>query len=119
MSTVLVVDDEAEMVELVSMVLEDGEVDVLTANDGEQALEIVREEHPDLVLTDVMMPRMGGLELTDLMLRDPDTCDIIVLLMTAGRLPPWDTTGAAGMIQKPFDIGDLVETVHRHLGSAA
>ncbi len=119
MSTVLVVDDEAEMVELVSMILDDGEVTVLTAHDGVQALDIVREQHPDLVLTDVMMPRMGGIELTSLVLGDPDTRDTIVLLMTAGRLPQWDGTGAAGMVSKPFDIGDLVETVHRHLDSAA
>ncbi len=119
MSTVLVVDDEAELVELVSMVLEDGEVTVLTAYDGERALEIVREEHPDLVLTDVMTPRMGGLELTSLVLSNPDTRDTIVLLMTAGRLPIWEASGAAGMISKPFDIGDLVEMVHRHLDSAA
>ena len=119
MSTVLVVDDEAEMVELVSMLLDDGEVDVLTAYDGEQALGIVRREHPDLVLTDVMMPRMGGIELTDRVLHDPETRDTVVLLMTAGRFPLWEASGAAGMIHKPFDIADLVETVHRHLESAA
>ena len=53
------------------------------------------------------------------MLRDPDTRDTIVVLMTAGRFPLWEASGAAGMISKPFDIADLVETVHRHLESAA
>ena len=52
------------------------------------------------------------------MLRDPDTRDTIVVLMTAGRFPLWEASGAAGMIHKPFDIADLVETVHRHLNTA-
>ena len=61
MDTILVVDDEAEIVELVSTLLDDGELTVLTAHDGEQTLEIVRGERPHLVLTDVKMPRMGGI----------------------------------------------------------
>jgi hypothetical protein len=42
-----------------------------------------------------------------------------VVLMTSGRFPLWEASGAAGLLRKPFDIGDLVETVRRHLNTAA
>ncbi len=119
MSTVLVVDDEADIVELISMLLDDGQLSVLTAHDGLEALGIAREQLPDLVLTDIMMPRMGGLELTSHLREDPETRDTVVLLMSAARHVDVGASGAQALIRKPFDIGDLIETVHRHLGSAA
>ncbi len=119
MKKILVVDDEAEMVELIWMILAGDGLDILTAHDGLEALEIVREERPDLVLTDIMMPRMDGLQLTNLLLGNPETRDTVVLLMSAARQVDLDASGAQGLIRKPFNIQKLVETVHRHLGNAA
>ena len=119
MRKVLVADDDAEILELIGMILGGDGVDILTAHDGLEALGIAREELPDLVLADIMMPRMGGLELTSHLREDPETRDTIVLLMSAARRVDVDASGAMGLIRKPFDIGDLIETVHRHLGSAA
>ncbi len=112
MKKVLVVDDEPEMVALVSMILEDDLVTVLPAYDGEQALEIARQEQPDLVLTDVMMPRLDGLGLCRRLREDPATRSTVVLLMSAARYIDSSGSGADGLIHKPFDIPRLVETVH-------
>ena len=114
---VLVVDDEPEMVELVSMVLDDGRVEILTAYDGLEALGIAREERPKLVLTDIMMPHMDGVELCRRLREEPGTRDTAVLLMSAARR--MDTSGccAVGMIRKPFDLQELSDTVRRHLSA--
>ena len=119
MRKVLVADDEAEILELIGMILGGDRVDILTAHDGLEALRIAREELPDLVLADVMMPRMGGLELTSHLREDPETRDTIVLLMSAARRVDVEAPGAMGLIRKPFDIGELVATVRRHLGNTA
>ena len=115
MSTVLVVDDEAEMVELVSMLLDDGELNVLTAHDGLEALEIVRQEHPGLVLTDVMMPRLDGRQVCMRIREDPATSDIGVILMTAARGLDLSGCDAHHVIGNPFDIDTVVGTVHHFL----
>jgi len=119
MKKVLVVDDEMEIVELIWMVLASNDLNILTANDGLEALEIVREERPDLVLTDIMMLRMGGIQLTSLLLGHLATRDTVVLLMSAARQVDLDASGARGLIRKPFDLDTLIETVHHHLEIAA
>ena len=119
MKKILVVDDEAEIVELISMVLEDGDYFVLSAYDGEQALEIVREERPDLVLSDVMMPRLDGRELCKRIRSDPSTEATVVILMSAiHRIDPGECA-ADELIRKPFDITAVTETVDRYLAKTA
>ena len=116
---VLIVDDEAEIVELIAMVLDDGKVALLTAYDGEQALEIVRKQHPHLVLSDVMMPRLDGRELCKRIKGDPDTQGTVIILMSAvHRIDPADC-GADELIRKPFDIISVTETVNRFLARIA
>ena len=63
------------------------------------------------------MPRMGGVELCRRLKEDPSTRDIVVLLMTARRPIDLGEFGAAGLIHKPFDLVNLVEVVHQHLGA--
>ncbi len=119
MKKVLIVDDEAEIVELISMVPEDDELSVLAAYDGEQALELVRTHHPDLVLSDVMMPRLDGRELCRRIRSDPETSDTIVLLMSAiHRLDP-EEVKADGLIRKPFDILDISDRINGYLAKSA
>ena len=113
----LVVDDEPGIVELVAMVLDDDRVAVLTAGDGVEALAIAHEERPKLVITDIMMPRMNGVELCERLRADPETQDTVVLLMSAAREFELGECGAVGLLSKPFDLGDLADTVHRHLGA--
>ena len=117
MDTILVVDDEAEMTDLIALFLAEDDLDVLTAGDGQEALTIALREHPQLVLTDVMMPRMGGVELCRRLQEDPGTRDTVVLLMTAAGQFEMGEWGAAGLLRKPFDMGRLSEIVHRHLSA--
>jgi CheY-like chemotaxis protein len=117
MDKILVVDDEADMTELIAMVLDGEDMAVLTASDGVEALGIAREERPRLVLTDIMMPHMDGVELCRRLREEPGTRDTAVLLMSAARR--MDTSGccAVGMIRKPFDLQELSDTVRRHLSA--
>ena len=112
MKTILVVDDEEAVVEFIASLLEDIGYRVLRAYDGRGALEIARAEHPDLIVTDIMMPIMDGLELCRALQAAPDTNKIPVVLMTAGR-PPTDDCRAAATLAKPFDLTALEEMVSR------
>jgi len=115
MKKVLIVDDEAEIVELVSMILDDANVDLLAAYDGQEALEIIGKQHPDLVLTDLMMPRLTGSELCDKIKSNPSTSGTIVIFMTALRRG--GPCAADGCIYKPFDNGQMLSLIHQHLSA--
>jgi two-component system alkaline phosphatase synthesis response regulator PhoP len=119
MDKILVVDDEAEIAELISMILGEEDLDVLTAGDGLEAFGIALEEHPRLVLRDVMMPRMDGVELCRRLQEASQIQDTVVLLMSAAGQIDLGECNAVGLIRKPFDLGDLSDTVHRQLGNAA
>ena len=116
MGTILVADDEPEILELIEMILGGNGLHILTAHDGLEALEIAREQRPHLVLADVMMPRMGGIELASRLREDPETRDTVVLLMSAGRHIDVGASGAQELVRKPFDILRLSEMVRHHVG---
>jgi len=116
--TILVVDDEEAVVEFVSSLLEDGGYRVLRAYDGRSALDMSRRERPDLVITDVMMPIMNGIELACQLRAHPETSRIPVILMTAGRIPTSESPDAL-VLAKPFDLATLEEAVERGLARAS
>ncbi len=119
MKKVLIVDDEPEMVELIALILAASGVDLLTAHDGQRALEIAREERPHLVITDVMMPRLDGRQLCIELKSDPETCGAHVVLMSAMRCLSADGCRADARIPKPFDIEQVQETVDRLLDGSS
>jgi CheY-like chemotaxis protein len=82
-STVLIVDDNAQNVELLAAFLEALPVNVVTAKDGVEALERIARHHADLILLDIMMPRMSGLQVCRRLKTDPATRDIPILIVTA------------------------------------
>jgi len=82
-STVLIVDDNAQNVELLQAFLESLPVKLITAVDGVDALEKVAAHNPDLILLDVMMPRMSGFQVCQKLKADPKTKDIQILMVTA------------------------------------
>lgn len=116
--TILVVDDEEAVVEFVSSLLEEADYRILRAYDGRGALEIARTEHPDLILSDIMMPIMNGLEFCRLLHESPETANIPVILMTAGRSTNHTCPGAT-VLPKPFDLTTLEEAVSERLRQAA
>lgn len=116
MSRVMVVDDEDVLAEMIASLIEEMGLKSLVATNGEDALEILTSGHepPALILSDVMMPRMNGLELARTLKCDPQLKDVPIILMSAaGR--PVDNHIADGFIHKPFDLDTLASTIERHV----
>jgi CheY-like chemotaxis protein len=116
--TILLVDDEYAVVEVLAMLLGDEGYAVLTAPDGEQALEMLKEKVPDAVITDQMMPLLSGADLFLAMQRNPAHRNIPVLLMSSAPLLaahaklPW-----AKFLQKPFDFRELKEWLQKNFAA--
>lgn len=125
-STVLIVDDNAQNVELLQAFLESLPVKIVTAFDGVEALAAVKEHNPDLLLLDVMMPRMSGFQVCRKLKNDPATRDIQVLMVTAlselGDVEQAAECGTDDFISKPVNKFELLTRVKsllrvRHLKS--
>jgi len=120
---ILVVDDEIYIVHILDFSLGMEGYEVLTALDGEQALEKARAEHPDLVVLDIMMPKLDGYETCKMLKADPKTKDIPVILLSAkGRNVDQKVgfeVGADDYITKPFSPRKLVERINTILGQTS
>jgi two-component system cell cycle response regulator DivK len=118
--TVLVVDDEALNRKLIRAILDLENIGVIEAADGEAALMLTRKEQPDLILMDIQLPGMSGLEATEALKAEEATKHIPVVILSAGSLPEDDDrfrrTGCSGLILKPFSREDLLQTVTSLLG---
>lgn len=113
--TILVVDDEKDLVELVGYNLEKEGFTVLRALDGEKALEIVRTRKPDLLILDLMLPGVKGLDICRILRGKPDTEAIPIIMLTA-KSEDIDKIiglemGADDYITKPFNIRELLARV--------
>jgi DNA-binding response OmpR family regulator len=111
MSTVLVADDDADILELVAFRLERAGYEVITAHDGTEALAAARERLPDLAVLDVMMPGLTGYDVTRELRGDEATRAIPVILLTA-RVQEADVNrgfeaGADDYLRKPFSPQEL------------
>jgi DNA-binding response OmpR family regulator len=106
MTTILVVDDEPSIVELVRFTLEDDDVRVVEASDGAEALILARRIKPDLVLLDVQMPRLDGLEACRQLRREPAFARTPIIMLTAAGQQADRTrglgAGADEYLTKPF-----------------
>ena len=80
---ILLVDDETDLVEMVKFRLEANDYEVLTAGDGQAALEIARKERPDLIILDVMLPKMDGYKVCSLLKKDTRYANIPIMMFTA------------------------------------
>lgn len=109
MARVLVVDDEPDQRELLRRIFERAGHEVRAAGHGADALEIVRESPPDLVVTDMMMPVMGGAELIRRLRADPATA-AIPILAASGDIEL--AGGADAAMRKPYSSGSLVDAAN-------
>jgi len=120
---ILVADDESHILHVVSLKLRNAGYHVLTARDGQEALEMAQSEKPDLIITDYHMPMLSGLELCRRLKQDPITSAIPAIMLTARgyQLDPSDTeqSGILRMLSKPFSPRQLLTTVNEVLLSAA
>jgi len=117
---ILVVDDEIYIVHILDFSLGMEGYEVLTALDGEQALEKARAEKPDLIVLDIMMPKLDGYETCKRLKADPEVKDVPVILLSAkGRNVDQKVgfeVGADDYITKPFSPRKLVERINAILG---
>ena len=115
---VLVVDDETPIVEALSLIIEDAGYTPIGAYHGRSGLELARLRHPELVMTDLMMPQLDGASLIAMLradaLRDGVRAPAIIV-MTAGGLHNAEAAGADAVLRKPFDIADVENLLHRFL----
>lgn len=117
--TILVADDEPEILDLVRMLLEWEDYTVVETTDGEQCLEQARAIKPDLILSDVRMPNMTGLEVLEHLQADPDLSSIpVIMLSVVTTLPQVRTAlqnGAIAYLPKPFEMREMARLVNRVL----
>ena len=117
---ILVVDDEIYIVHILDFSLGMEGYEVVTALDGEQALHKVKSDKPDLVVLDIMMPKLDGYETCKILKTDPETKNIPVILLSAkGRNVDQKMgfqVGADDYITKPFSPRKLVERINMILG---
>ena len=108
---ILVVDDEPDVAETVARTLRRVQYEVLVVHRGADALEIARQRHPDLVILDIMMPGMSGIEVCQYMRANPELAPIPILFLTArgelnDRIMGFES-GADDYLTKPFDLREL------------
>ena len=117
--TVLVVDDNQENLELLQAYLEDIDCEAVSARDGLEALEIIANRPPDLILLDVMMPKMSGFEVCKRLKNDPKTSDIPIIMVTAlnefGDIERGIDSGTDDFISKPVNKLELLTRVRTML----
>lgn len=113
---ILVVEDVPNILELLDVTLRFKGYPVITASNGEEALKIVLQQPPALVITDIMMPRMDGYTLAFNLRRNPETSHIPIIFLSATYVTPEDkdfamSLGAVRFMEKPVDTEDFLLTV--------
>jgi CheY-like chemotaxis protein len=113
---ILVVDDNINFLQLSEFALSNDH-DILTASDGQEGIEKARKENPDLILLDVMMPRISGIEMLRTLLAEEETRSIPVIIMTASHFDPSTEMvfklemNVKGFLQKPCPVSVLKEAI--------
>jgi DNA-binding response OmpR family regulator len=119
--TILVVDDDMELSDGLRLMLEKQGHRVLQARDGQQGKQMVYQHHPDLVILDMMMPRMGGYPVLEHFKGKTDAPPIIMITANEGsRHKAYaEYLGVVDYIRKPFAMERLLESVHRGLAAGS
>ena len=124
MSKVMVVEDDASLREIYSIRITAEGYEVVSAGDGEEALATAVREKPDLILSDVMMPKISGFDMLDILRSTPETANIKVVMMTAlsaeDQRQRGERLGADRyLVKSQVGIEDVVNTIHEVLGDRA
>ena len=121
MSKIMVVEDEASLREIYSIRITAEGYDVVSAGDGEEALAVAVREKPDLILSDVMMPKISGFDMLDILRSTPETANIRVIMMTAlsaeDQRQRGERLGADRyLVKSQVGIEDVINAIHEVLG---
>jgi len=116
---ILVVDDEPDVVSLLTLMLKSKGYEVVSAGDGQEAIAKARSENPDLILLDVMLPRLDGYKVARMLKFDENFSHIPIIMLTA-KIQEKDRelgieTGADDYVTKPFDTGVLLFKIEKTL----
>ena len=114
--TILVVDDEKAICELIKDLLESEGFKIFTANNGEDGLKLLQSMIPDLIILDMNMPKMSGIEFYSKIAKPEDGTSVIPVLVLTGRgnmKSMFEGLGVSGFISKPFNASELIETVKK------
>ncbi|MEM3373979.1 MAG: response regulator [Candidatus Woesearchaeota archaeon] len=117
---ILVVDDEPNILELEKAILEVENYNVITAQSGQEALDLLKKIKPDLILLDMMMPNMSGREVCERIRKDPKTKKLKVIFVTVARFSELGKDQLKGMnvsdyITKPFENSDFINRIKKVL----
>ena len=120
---ILIIEDTKEMIEFIRFILEGGGFDVVAAQGGQEGLDLVHVEKPDLILLDLMMPGIGGWEVYRQLKADDELKDIPVIVVTArgqtaDRVRGLHVARVDDYIAKPFTGPELLDSINRVLGLA-
>ena len=115
-SPILVVEDVPQILELLEVTLRFKGYPVITALNGQEALEVIDQEHPSLVITDILMPRLDGYALVHRLRSNPKTADIPIIFLSATYVTPEDRAfamrlGVARFLEKPVETEEFLLTV--------
>jgi two-component system cell cycle response regulator len=117
--SILIVEDFPETLQMLKTIMEQEGYEVVTAETGETALEVLSTRRIDLVLLDIMLPRVDGFEVNRRIKQDPRTRKVPVIALTAFDVPEivskCMTAGADDVILKPFQIDNLLKTVRKYV----
>lgn len=120
---VLVVDDEIHIVHVVAIKLRNNGYEVLTAENGAEALKVACEEKPDIIVTDFQMPVMTGLEMVEALRQNQDTADVPVIMLTARGFAIEESQRQqlriSECLSKPFSPKELLRTIEDVLHQVA
>jgi len=117
---ILVIDDETELLKALTIRLKTSGYEVITAQDGQEGLEKAKSSNPDLIVLDILMPKMDGYEVCRLLKFDEKYKSIPVIMLTA-KAQDIDKAmgkkvGADDYITKPFETQDLVDKIKKYIG---
>lgn len=116
---ILIVDDSETALQILCRHLQDEPFQVLTARDGWDGVRLARESHPDLILMDVVMPRLDGLSAVRRLKKAEDTRSIPVIMVTArddpAQVEQGYSVGCSDYVTKPVDKGELLSKISWHL----
>lgn len=121
MTKLMLVEDDASLREIYSIRLAAEGYEIISAGDGEEALAVAVKEKPDLILSDVMMPKISGFDMLDILRSTPETKDIKVIMMTAlssdDQRKRGESLGADRfLVKSQVGIEDVVNVIHEVLG---
>lgn len=113
-SKILIVDDEVHLARILQFTLERAGYEVITAFDGQEAIKKARDEHPDLVILDLMLPLIDGYKVCNILKNDESIGNIPIIILTARDLAIEkleEPVEADLLMQKPFNTGNLIESI--------